>query len=225
MGGGGFGGPSDSLQLDRYLLGLTGKSQPTACFLATASGEPPAYIELFHEVYGGLGCQTSDFSFFRPPTADVRGFLQSHDLIYVGGGNTKSMLALWREWGVDEILREHWTNGAVLAGLSAGAICWFEQGVTDSIPGPLTALDCLGFLPGSCCPHYDSEPDRQPAYTAMIKDGSTQAGFALDDFAGIHFAGSSEPRAVASLSTARAFWVSSANGVVTEQPLPVHKLN
>jgi peptidase E len=94
-------------------------------------------------------------------TPDLRAFLLNQDVIYVGGGNTKSMLVVWRDWGLPELLREAWEKGIVLTGVSAGAICWFEQGVTDSWAGELRPFDCLGFLPGSCCPHYDGEGNRR----------------------------------------------------------------
>ena len=102
-------------------------------------------------------------------------------MIFVGGGNTKSMLALWREWGLDVILRKAWEKGVVLSGMSAGQICWFEQGLTDSIPRPVTALKCLGYLPNSCTPHYNSEPDRRPRFHQRIGSGEMMAGYATDN--------------------------------------------
>lgn len=150
IGGCGFAEEAGDGALFRYLVTLTGKARPEVCFIPTASGESPEYIINFYQRFNALGCGTRHLAFFpNPPTADLRGYLLACDLIFVGGGNTKSMLALWREWGVDAILREAWERGTVLAGVSAGMICWFEQGLTDSVPGPLTPLPCLGFLSGS----------------------------------------------------------------------------
>jgi dipeptidase E len=116
----------------------------------------------------------TELSLFKPPTADLRSFVFEQDVIYVGGGNTRNLLALWREWGLDAILREAWLSGIVMAGISAGSICWFQQGLSDSvIPGDLAPLECLGFLPGSNCPHYDGEPERRPAYHRFIQ-GQTE---------------------------------------------------
>ena len=114
-------------------------------------------------------------------TPELRDFVLEQDVIYVGGGNTRSMLAVWREWGLPELLREAWQAGSVLAGISAGALCWFEQGVTDSGADALYAIDGLGFLPGSCCPHYDGEADRRPGYRALLESGKIAPGLAIDD--------------------------------------------
>ena len=162
MGGGGFSMEPDNLALDRYVLQQAQKPVPSVCFLPTASADSESYCMRFLTAFSTFECHPSYMSLFKLPTRDVEGFLLSKEVIYVGGGNTKSMLALWREWGLDVILRKAWEQGVVLAGLSAGAICWFEQGVTDSIPGDLTALPCLGLLAGSCCPHYDGEAERRP---------------------------------------------------------------
>lgn len=153
MGHGGFSMDANNLVLDHYVCEQSGKAHPSVCFLPQASGEAPNYIINFYKAFTTLEAKPSHLSLFRPPTSDLESFILDKDIIYVGGGNTKSMLALWREWELDIILRKAWEQGVVLAGLSAGAICWFEQGSTDSIPGRLSALDCLGYLPGSYCPH------------------------------------------------------------------------
>ena len=145
-------------------------------------------------------------------------------MIYVGGGNTKSMLAVWREWGVPEILREAWESGIVLAGVSAGAICWFEQGLTDSWADRLRPLDCLGFLPGSCCSHYDSEPKRRPSYHQLLVNGEVGAGVAIEDWTGVHYKGTELHCVVAAKAGARAYSVRNVYGSVQEVPLPVEYL-
>jgi dipeptidase E len=136
-----------------------------------------------------------------------------------GGGNTRSMLTLWREWGLDEIFRAAWNSGDILAGLSAGAICWFEQGVTDSVPGRLETLSCLGFLPGSCCPHYDGESDRRPAYHRLLSRGEILPGFGVDDGAALHFVGKDLKCVVSSRPNARAYVVEKISDEVKERPL------
>jgi peptidase E len=141
------------------------------------------------------------------------------DVIYVGGGNTKSMLALWREWGLDVILREAWQAGVILAGLSAGSICWFEAGVTDSIPGDLTVLPCLGFLPGSNCPHYDGEAARRPAYQRFVAEGEIADGYAADDGVGLHYIGTGLERVISSRPEAKAYRVERHDGRVHETPI------
>jgi peptidase E len=145
----------------------------------------------------------------------------SQDVIYVGGGNTRSMLAVWREWGLPEILREAWESGIVLAGRSAGAICWFAQGVTDSVADVLLPLDCLGFLPGSCCPHYDGEVDRRPSYHRLIFENEILPGVAIDDGVGVHFRGTGPYRMVTPREKAGAYQVRVVNGEVQEEPLAV----
>jgi dipeptidase E len=132
---------------------------------------------------------------------------------------------VWREWSLPEILREAWESGIVLAGISAGAICWFEQGVTDSFAGQLRVLDCLGFLRGSCCPHYNGEAERRPAYHRLLRNGAIAPGFAIDDGAAIHFASTQVHRVVASRDGATSYHVHAMGAEVREEPLPVEHLS
>ena len=118
---------------------------------------------------------------FCLPTKDLEDFILEQDVIYVGGGNTLSMLALWRTWGLNRFLKLAWENGTVMSGISAGAICWFEQGLTDSIPGELQPIECLGFLKGSCCPHYDGEKQHRPIFTQYVSKGRMMNGIAIED--------------------------------------------
>jgi peptidase E len=159
-------------------------------------------------------------TFFKR-TPDIRSLLLNQDVIYVGGGNTKTLMALWRDWGVIDILREAWQCGIMLTGVSAGAICWFEQGLTDSFSGALRPLDCLGFLPGSCCPHYDGEAERRPSYHKLLAAGEVSAGVAIEDCAGVHFKDTEIHRVVASKRGARAYRMRAVHGSVQEVPLPV----
>ena len=212
---GGLGTPEENRLLEQHLLDQSARANPAICFLPQASGESAEYVGRFYAAFSQLACRPSHLSLFEPPTADLESLLLEKDVIYVGGGNTRSMLALWREWGLDRILRRAWAQGVVLAGWSAGSICWFEQGVTDSIPGPLTPLACLGFLPGSNCPHYDGEIERRPAYHRLLGEGLLPPGYASDDSVGLHFQGTRLHRIVSSRPGARAYrvWVQSA-GIV-----------
>lgn len=220
MGGGGFSMEPDNLALDQYIVAQTGKITPSVCFLSQAGGENQDYIIRFYKSFNGLGCRPSHLSLFQPHTADLEGFLMTQDVVYVGGGNTKSMLALWREWKLDHILRNVSNHGTVLAGVSAGAICWFEQGLTDSVPGSLTPLPCLGYLRGSCTPHYDGEPLRRPSLLAMVNNRTMQAGYAFDDGAAGHFVDGILKTCVSSRPNAKAYWVERVNGSAQETPLP-----
>ena len=219
MGGGGFSMEPDNLALDRYILAQTGKPSPAVCFLPTASGDADNYVVNFYSAFTTLDCRPSHLALFRPPTADLESFILEKDVIYVGGGNTRSMLALWREWGLDEVFRKAWNGGVILAGLSAGAICWFEQGVTDSVPGSLGTLTCLGLLPGSCCPHYDGDPERRPAYHRLLMQGEILPGFGVDEGAALHFFDRELQRVVSSRPHARAYVVEKTADEAKERPL------
>jgi peptidase E len=224
LGGGGFSMEPENPALDRYILQQTGQARPKVCFFPHATDDAVRYVRNFYEAFTRLDVRPSALSLFNPPTADLASFLLEQDVIYVGGGNTKSMLALWREWGVDTILRTAWENGIVLAGISAGAICWFEQGLTDSIPGPYTALKCLGFLPGSCSPHYDGEVQRRPRFHQLLAEGKIQPGLALDDGAAAHFVDGELRQVVTSRPNARAYRLDMVTGQVVERALDVSYL-
>lgn len=191
IGGGGFSKfglySPKNLLMEEYILKQTGKAHSSICFIPTASGEAPKYIIDFYRAFGTFNCRTSHFSLFDPPSTDFEAFLLEKDAIYVGGGNTKNMLALWKAWNLDQYLKRAYENGVVLAGISAGANCWFEECITDSIPGALTSLKCLGFLKGSCCPHYDTEENRKPSYHALIQNNKISNGIAIDDNVAVHY--------------------------------------
>jgi dipeptidase E len=218
MGGGGFSMEPENPLLDQYVLDQSGKSNPAICFIppSDVTGD---YFVRFYSAFTKLNCRPSHLSLFQPPTADLESFILEKNIVYVGGGNTRSMLALWREWELDRILRRAWGEGVLLCGLSAGSICWFEQGVTDSIPGSLTALRCLGFLPGSNCPHYDGEVERRPAYHRLIREGLLQGGYAADDGVALHFIGTELSHVVSSRPSAMAYRVSLDSGSVVETML------
>lgn len=205
MGGGGFSMEPEQLALDRHALALTGLPCPKVAFLPTASGDADGYVQRFYEAFQTLPCEPSHLGLFRREHQDLRAFVLSQDLIYVGGGNTYNMLALWRLHGLDLILREAWSAGVVLAGISAGALCWFEEGVTDSF-GPLQGMAALGFLEGSMTVHYDGEAQRRPVLHRLLKEG-LKPGYAADDGAALSFEGRHLVEVVSSRPHARAYQV------------------
>ena len=219
LGGHSITSNKEDVTLSRYLLDQVQDGRPHICFLSQGSGEDAFYVANFYRHFLELDALPSDLSLFRPHTADVAAFLLDQDIIYIGGGNTKSMLALWREWDVDKILRQCWQQGTLLSGVSAGAICWFDQGLTDSIPGSLTALPCLGFLAGSCSPHFDGEAERRPTYRRLISDGKMAGGYGIDDNAALHFVGCEPPRVVASRADAAAYRVEPTPSGISESKL------
>lgn len=225
MGGGGFSMEPDNLALDRYVLEQTGVERAKICFLGQASSEHPDYIIKFYTAFTSLNAIPSYLSLFKPHTADIEDFILSQNAIYVGGGNTKSMLAVWREWGLDRILLKAANAGTVLAGISAGCICWFEQGLTDSIPGDLTLLPCLGYLKGACSPHYDGEANRRPSYHKLIGSGTMSAGVAYDDGAAGHYIDGELVRVVSSRPNAKGYKVERTAAGVSETVLETRYLH
>jgi peptidase E len=223
IGGGGFYRDPENLELEKYVIRQCSAENARVCFVPTASGEPDHYVASFYAAFLKLGCQPSVLTFFKR-TPELRSFLLNQDVIYVGGGNTKSLIAVWRDWGVIEILREAWESGIVLTGVSAGAICWFEQGLTDSFSDGLRPLSCLGFLPGSCCPHFDGEAQRRPSYHKLLGAGEISAGVAIEDWTGVHYKDREIHRVISSKRGARAYSLRSVYGSVQEVPLTVDYL-
>jgi dipeptidase E len=190
MGGGGFTMKERSSALDRLVLELTGKTVPKICFLPTASGDQREQVLWFHERFRLTPCELSDLSLFHlsRDRVDPRALLLSQDAIYVGGGSMRNMLAIWREHQIDTAMREAWEAGVILAGLSAGAMCWFEGGISMSagVPEPVAGL---GLLAGSMSVHRSSEPWRLPAYLQAVVDERLPEGYAADDGTALLFAG------------------------------------
>ncbi|HTR79022.1 MAG TPA: peptidase E [Gemmatimonadaceae bacterium] len=223
IGGGGFTAEGESPAIESYILARARRANPRVCFLATATGDAPTYVAKFYAAFSKLRCRPTHIPLFER-TPDLRSVLLEQDVIYVGGGNTKSMLAVWRDWQIPALLRRAWNAGTVLSGISAGAICWFEYGITDSWEGHLAAMPCLGFLPGTGCPHYDGEVERKPTVHRFVKTGVVQSVLAIDDGAAAHFVGRSLMRVVASRATAGAYRVGLRRTLVVERLLPVQRL-
>lgn len=219
MGGGGFG--SGSPMLDRYALSLIDAERPRVCFIPTASGDDAGYTLQFFRAYSSYGCDPFVLNLFSREVADISAYLRGMDMVYVGGGNTANLLAVWRLHGVDDALREAWYDGVVMSGLSAGANCWFDASTTDSyLLGRADALlDGVGFLPGSFCPHYSSEPERRPNYLRMVASGTLPAGFASEDGTAVHFIGTELHTAVSVDGDATAYRVARIGDGASEEPL------
>ena len=226
MGGGGFSEEPDNPLLDRFVMSLAGRERPRVCFVATASGDSEGYVARFYRAFAEHECRPADLGLFDRRAGDLRRFVLEQDVVYVGGGNTASLLAVWRAHGLDSILREALEAGAVLCGISAGMNCWFEASTTDSFGPELAPLyDGLGFVSGSACPHYDGEAQRRPLYRELVA-GGFPAGYAADEGAALHFdAAGTLVEAVASRPDARAYRVERGpDGAVDERPLPTRYL-
>ena len=185
IGGGGFGREIGELKIERYIKEQSKKKNPKICFIPTATGDDASYIENFYKAFNSLECITSHIDFFKR-TIDLKPHILDQDIIYVGGGNTKSMLAVWREWGLDSILKEAYENNIIMSGVSAGAICWFEKGITDSYKDSQAILPCLGFVKGICCPHYDEEPERIPYVSESLKENKIDECIAIEGYCALH---------------------------------------
>jgi dipeptidase E len=197
-----LGGFSDDALLD-YVLGLAPGRR--VLYVPTAGKEDPAWTLSWYDRLRDRGTMTH-LHFFPWPPAELRKLALSHDVILVGGGNTANALAIWRTHRFDEILREAWGRGILLTGWSAGMICWFEHGVTDSFGPELAPMECLGFLPGSACPHYDGEERRRPVYTELVAEG-LPPGVAADDEVALHYIGTELREVVTSREGAAAYRV------------------
>ncbi|MGH2898729.1 MAG: Type 1 glutamine amidotransferase-like domain-containing protein [Solirubrobacteraceae bacterium] len=208
MGGGGFTSEPDNPALDDFILSLAAETAPRILFLPTASGDPNAQMAAFRATFGPRACEPRQLSLFRleHDQHDLRTLILSQHIVYVGGGSMRNLLAIWREHGLDEILREAWHTGVVLAGLSAGGMCWFEHGITCSSGRPAPAPG-LGLLPGSLSVHYDGQPARRPVYLDAIARGVIPAGYGADDGVGLLFEGTELARVVRSRQGARAYRV------------------
>jgi peptidase E len=209
MGGGGFTMEPGNPLLDEFIPGLADKPVPRLLFLPTASGDAERQVTGFRATYGDRPCQATELSLFRLGETggiSLRDLVLAQDAVFVGGGSMRSMLAIWREYGLDVILREAWERGVVLAGLSAGAMCWFAGGVTKST-GVSRPVEGLGMLPYSLSVHADHELDRLPVYEAAVASDALPAGWAAGDGVGLLFRDDRLERVVSSRPGARAVHV------------------
>jgi dipeptidase E len=212
-----MGGGMMCRKMAEHLVGLTGRDRPRVLYIGTASAEHAEFSLRTYDCFAGLA-DISRLEFFPWPPEDLRSAVLDQDLIFVGGGNTANMLAIWRLHGVDELLREALERGVVLSGSSAGGICWFEQGVTDSFGPQLESMECLGFLPGSLCPHWDDEELRKPRFRELLRSGMPP-GYAADAGVGLHFVDGEVREVVACEEGPQAYRVELRNGEVVEAPI------
>jgi dipeptidase E len=220
VGGGGFTAQPGDPALDELVLQLARNPVPRILFLPTASGDPRDQIARFHAAFGDRPCEPDVLSLFR--LADVRRPLRdivlSQDVVYVGGGSMRNLLAIWRVHGLDRLLRAAWERGVVLAGLSAGAMCWFDGGVTTSSGAP-EPTPGLGFLPGSLSVHADGQPGRRPVYLDAVADGELPAGWMADDGVALLFRDMTLERVVSARPGARAARADVIGGALVETPI------
>jgi len=191
IGGGGFGRSLGSLEIEKYLTSLINKKRPKICFIPTASGDSSLYKLNFYRAFSKLDCITSHIDFFSR-TENLEEKVLNQDIIYVGGGNTKSMLAVWKEWNLNNILKNAYEKGIVMSGVSAGAICWFDKGITDSFADKLTIIDCLGIVDGIACPHFDEEKEREPYVNDVVKREIIKSCICIEGNCALHIKNNSE---------------------------------
>ena len=217
-------GPGEGL-LERYLLDVCAVHNPRVCFVPTASGDSEPAITMFYERFPSTVCRPAHFTVFRPPAFPIAELLGDADIVYVGGGSTANMLAVWRLHGIDTMLRAAHERGATLTGSSAGANCWFESSVTDSFGNELAPLhDGLGLLPGSFCPHYDSEPAAAAGLPRADHRRGTPRGYAAEDAVAFHFRDSNLVEVVSARPDAAGYEVAAADGTLEERVLPTRVL-
>ena len=227
LGGHEFRPRPGDLAIVRHLLDLTGAERPRVCLLPTASGDPQEGIGSFHTVLGSRECEASHISLFRleRERVDLREHLLEQDLIYVAGGSMLNLIAIWRAHGLDRILAEAWKRGVLLAGQSAGAMCWFEFGITASSGRPVPARG-LGLLPGTLSVHHGRDPQRRAALLDEIASGELPGGYALDDGAGLLFEGTRPVEAFAGTRGARVVRVEREGAGAVERelhPIPLRQ--
>jgi peptidase E len=219
FGGGGFTDGGQDSPLEDYVVSMLDSRAPRICLLPTAGGDPDEQVSRFNLAFRARGCEPSHIALFRlgSEPVDIREHLLSQDAIYVGGGSMLNLLAIWRAHGVDAILREAWMSGVLLAGVSAGSMCWFEKGITSSHGRPASS-EGLGLLPGSNSVHFDSQPERRVAYRAAVRAG-IPGGFGVDDGVGLRFEKTTLAEVVTARPGSRAYRVEMRGGEVAETPL------
>jgi dipeptidase E len=217
---GGFSLGIDTV-IDAGILALTGAPRPRVLFVPTASGDSADYVARFYAAFARRA-EASHVALFKREVGDLDALCGQQDVIYVGGGNTANMLAVWKVHGFDRALRAAYEAGVILCGISAGAICWFEDGVTDSYGLPLRPLGAgLGWLRGALAPHYDGDPGRRPALHQLVAGGTWRTAFAIDDASALVFEDEALAAAWSGRAGAGAYRVALRDGAVIEDALAV----
>ena len=223
IGGGGFGRNSSSNSIEEYIINLSEKVSPRICFLPTATGDSDTYIVRFYSVFTPLNCIPTHIDFFKR-TIDIDEHIMNQDIIFVGGGNTKSMLAVWSDWGMNKILKKAYEKGVIMSGVSAGAICWFTRGVTDSWEDELHLLPCLDFIKGTCCPHYDEEPARIPYVEKILKEGKVPNCISIEGGSALHFIDGKPVNNISFKDNKNSYNVYCENNLIIEKSYPLLQL-
>jgi peptidase E len=211
----------------RYMAELTGKPRPKLLYLPTANADAAQGIIAWYRNCSPLTVEASHQISFIASTQQPRSWedvFLSVDGIVCSGGNTLNQQAIWKAQGIDQVLRQAWDRGIVLGGASAGSLCWFEEGTTDSRPKELSIVQCLGLLKGSHSPHYDAEPGRRPLYQKTILAGQMKPGYACDNDAGIYFENDAVKRVVAARDGAKVYYVSVESGKVVEKVMEPERI-
>ena len=216
IGGGGFGANPGQGIIEEYILKQTKKKKPNICFIPTATGDNEAYKVNYYATFSKLQCNPTHLDFFKR-TPDLNKLISTQDAIFVGGGNTKSMLAVWKEWRLDKLLKKAYKQGTVMSGVSAGAICWFENGITDSWATDLKIMPCMNFIKGTCCPHYDEEPQRKPTVKKLILANKVKNIYAVDGGVALHIKNEKNFKSVVFRKDKNSYEVSSNKGNIIEK--------
>ncbi|MBO8219219.1 peptidase E [Prochlorococcus marinus] len=218
IGGGGFGRSLGSLEIEKYIISLISKKRPKICFIPTASGDSSLYKLNFYRAFSKLGCITSHIDFFSR-TENLEEIVLSQDIIYVGGGNTKSMLAVWKEWNLHNILQIAYEKGIVMSGVSAGAICWFDKGISDSFANELNIINCLGIINDIACPHFDEEKEREPYVNDVIKREIIKSCICIEGNCALHIKNNFEYSSIDFGNGKKCFRVSKENNNLKKEIL------
>lgn len=222
-----FGSGRITKEFLKYTKELTGQANPKMSFLPTATADDEGYVSRWYEACEGLDIEPHVLRVWINSIDEQRSWEEQilpMDAIIVGGGNTLNMLAIWEAQGITKLLKQAYENGTVMTGGSAGSLCWFNAGTTDSRPKEYSIVDCLGFLEYSHCPHYHSEASRIPLYHKNIKTGKLTEGYACDDRSGVHFINGELKKAVSLDDKNNSYFVSLKEGEVVEEKLPVEIL-
>tara|TARA_B100000575_G_scaffold142294_1_gene113550 strand:+ start:1159 stop:1857 length:699 start_codon:yes stop_codon:yes gene_type:complete len=217
IGGGGFGrNPGDGI-IEQYILDQSPSQKPNICFIPTATGDNEAYKVNYYSTFSKLNCNPVHLDLFKR-TPDLEKLIPEQDVIFVGGGNTKSMLSVWKDWGLDDLLHKAYKDGVIMSGVSAGANCWFENAVVDSWEEDLKVIKCMGFLKGNFCPHYDEEPERRPAVKRFLETSVFESCYSSEGNCALHIKNEQDFLSVNFGKGKKSYLISMDNDKVKEAP-------
>jgi len=217
IGGGGFGRSPGEGIIEKYIINQSKIKKPKICFIPTATGDDDAYKVNFYSTFSKLNSEPCHLDFFKR-TPNIEDLISAQDIVFVGGGNTKSMLAVWKDWGLVKILKDAYDKGTIMCGVSAGAICWFENGITDSWESELKIINCLSFVSGNCCPHYDEEPQRRPALKKYLQNRDLDDCYAIEGGCALHLIDGEPHKCIAFKKTRNTYCVKVENNKIVEEP-------